>query len=53
VSKANKFRNELVPNPGAVGKDGNVWPLEKLGLGLDVNEEFLVQHPAIEGHGYI
>ena len=53
VSKANKFRDELVPNPGAVDKDGMVWPLDKPGLGLEVNEEFLARHPAIEGPGYI
>jgi L-alanine-DL-glutamate epimerase-like enolase superfamily enzyme len=53
VSKSNKFRDELVSNPGAVDKDGNVWPLEGPGLGLEVNEEFLGRHPSIEGPGYI
>jgi L-alanine-DL-glutamate epimerase-like enolase superfamily enzyme len=53
VSKANKFRDDLVSNPGAVDKDGNVWPLEKPGLGLEVNEEFLRKYPPIEGPGYI
>jgi L-alanine-DL-glutamate epimerase-like enolase superfamily enzyme len=53
VSRSNKFRDELVSNPGAVDKDGNVWPLDKPGLGLEVNEDFLARHPAIEGPGYI
>jgi len=53
VSKLNKFRDELVSNPGTVDKDGNVWPLDKPGLGLEVSEEFLLKHPAIEGPGYI
>jgi L-alanine-DL-glutamate epimerase-like enolase superfamily enzyme len=53
VSKSNKFRDELVSNPGAVDKDGNVWPLDKPGLGLEVNEDFLDRHPAIEGPGYV
>jgi D-galactarolactone cycloisomerase len=53
VSRSNKFRDELVSNPGAVDKDGNVWPLEKPGLGLEVDEEFLQKHPPIEGPGYI
>jgi L-alanine-DL-glutamate epimerase-like enolase superfamily enzyme len=53
VSRANKFRDELVSNPGAIDRDGNVWPLEQPGLGLDVNQEFLSAHPAIEGPGYI
>jgi len=53
VSRANKFRDELVANPGAIDKDGNVWPLQAPGIGLEVNEEFLARHPAIEGPGYI
>ncbi|HEY3073997.1 MAG TPA: mandelate racemase/muconate lactonizing enzyme family protein, partial [Burkholderiales bacterium] len=53
VSRANKFRDELVSNPGAIDRDGNAWPLEGPGLGLEVNEEFLSAHPAIEGPGYI
>ena len=53
VSKANKFRDDLVSKPYEMDKDGNVWPLEKPGLGLQVNEEFLLKHPPIEGPGYI
>ena len=53
VSKANKFRDELCSKPYEVDRDGNVWPFEKPGLGLEVNEEFLLKHPAIEGPGYI
>ena len=53
VSRANKFRDELCSKPYEVDRDGNVWPLEKPGLGLEVNEEFLLKHPAIEGPGYI
>jgi L-alanine-DL-glutamate epimerase-like enolase superfamily enzyme len=53
VSKSNKFRDELVANPGAIDKDGNVWPLDKPGLGVEVDEEFLKKHPAIEGPGYV
>jgi L-alanine-DL-glutamate epimerase-like enolase superfamily enzyme len=53
VSKANKFRDDLVSMPSEVDRDGCVWPLEGPGLGLDVNEDFLSRHPAIEGPGYI
>jgi D-galactarolactone cycloisomerase len=53
VSRSNKFRDDLVANPGAIDRDGNVWPLEVPGLGLEVNEEFLSAHPPIEGPGYI
>jgi D-galactarolactone cycloisomerase len=53
VSKANKFRDDLVSRPYEVDKDGNVRPLEKPGLGLEVDEAFLAKHPPIEGPGYI
>lgn len=53
VSKANKFRDELCSTPYQVDQDGNVWPLDKPGLGLEVDEKFLLKHPAIEGPGYI
>jgi D-galactarolactone cycloisomerase len=53
VSKANWFRDELVSKPYEVDKEGRVWPLEKPGLGLEVNEAFLAKHPPIEGPGYI
>ena len=53
VSKANKFRDELVSTPYTVDKEGKVWPQQKPGLGLDVDESFLAKHPAIEGPGYI
>ena len=53
VSRSNKFRDELVANPGTIDREGNVWPLEAPGLGLEVNEEFLSAHPPIEGPGYI
>ena len=53
VSKSNRFRDELVQNPGEIDTDGNVWPLEKPGLGVEVDETFLEKHPPIEGPGYI
>ncbi len=53
VSKANKFRDDLVSKPYEVDKNSNVWPLEKPGLGLEVNEKFLLKHPPIEGPGYL
>jgi L-alanine-DL-glutamate epimerase-like enolase superfamily enzyme len=53
VSKSNRFRDELVENPGRIDQDGNVWPLDKPGLGLEVDEAFLSKYPAIEGPGYV
>jgi D-galactarolactone cycloisomerase len=53
VSKSNRYRDELVHNPGTIDKDGNVWPLDKPGLGLEVDEAFIAKHPPIEGPGYV
>ena len=53
VSRSNLFRDELVANPGEVDGEGRVWPLEAPGIGLEVNEDFLAKHPAIEGPGYV
>ena len=53
VSKNNLFRDELVSSPYQLNKDGTVFPLDKPGLGLEVNEEFLVKHPVIDGPAYV
>jgi len=53
VSKGNLFRDELVSTPYSVGSDGCVAPLEKPGIGVDVNEAFLPAHPVIEGPAYV
>lgn len=53
VSRDNKFRDELVRRPYVLGPDGFVRPLEGPGLGVEVDETFLVRHPGIEGPGYV
>ena len=53
VSKNNLFRDELVSNPYTLDKDGCVCPLEKPGIGIEINEDFLVRHPVIEGPSYV
>jgi len=53
VSKNNLFRDELVAAPYRVGQDGCVRPLERPGIGVEVNEKFLHAHPVIEGPGYV
>jgi L-alanine-DL-glutamate epimerase-like enolase superfamily enzyme len=52
VSRGNLFRDELVPTPFAIGADGTVVPPEGPGIGVEVNEDFLRAHPAIEGPAY-
>ena len=53
VSKNNLFRDELVSTPYQLSKDGLVLPLDKPGIGLEVDEEFLAKHPVIEGPAYV
>ena len=53
VSKVNLFRDKLVSESFRVGQDGCVVPLEKPGLGVEVDETFLTAHPVIEGPGYV
>ena len=53
VSKGNLFRDELVSTPYTVGSDGCVAPVERPGIGVEVNEAFLAAHPVIEGPAYV
>ena len=53
VSKNNKFRDELTSKPYEVDQAGNVHPLERPGIGVEVDEDFLAAHPAIDGPGYV
>ena len=53
VSKNNLFRDELVSQPYTLDAEGCVHPIDKPGIGLEVDEEFLVKHPVIEGPAYV
>jgi D-galactarolactone cycloisomerase len=53
VSKVNPFRDRMGSRPYEIGGDGCVRPLEKPGLGIDIDESFIAAHPAIEGPGYV
>ena len=53
VSINNLFRDVLVSEPYRVDNDGCVRPLEGPGLGLEVDENFLLRHPVIEGPSYV
>ena len=48
-----KFRDELGSKPWEIGKDGCVRPLDKPGIGVEIDEKFLEAHPVIEGPGYV
>lgn len=53
VSRNNLFRDELVSTPYTLDADGCVLPLEGPGIGVSVDEDFLIKHPGIEGPGYV
>lgn len=54
ISKINPYRDQLCGEPPCViADDGTVSPLEAPGIGLDVDEQFLLRHPVIEGPSYV
>ncbi len=54
VSKNNLFRDHLTDEkPYNVDENGFVRAIEKPGIGLNVDEVFLKNHPVIEGSSYI
>ncbi len=53
ISKNNLFRDALVSTPFKTDRQGNVFPLESPGLGVEVDEQFLATHPVIEGPAYV
>jgi L-alanine-DL-glutamate epimerase-like enolase superfamily enzyme len=53
VSKNNLYRDRMVDTPYRVDADGNVRPLERPGIGVEVDEAFIAAHPPIEGPGYV
>lgn len=52
VSKANLFRDQMVDTRITVDKDGYFWPIDKPGLGVEMDENFLTAHPFIDGPSY-
>ena len=51
ASRYNLFRDQLGSRPYTLGPDGCVRPLEKPGIGIEVDDDFLLKHPVIEGSG--
>jgi len=43
----------MVSTPYTLDADGCVHPADKPGIGLEVDEEFLMKHPVIEGPAYV
>ena len=53
VSRNNPFRDRLVSAPYTLDDGGCVCPLERPGIGVEVDEQFLIEHPVIDGPGYV
>lgn len=53
VAKENLFRDELTTRAYEFSADGCVRPLERPGIGVEVDEDFIRSHPVIEGPGYV
>jgi L-alanine-DL-glutamate epimerase-like enolase superfamily enzyme len=52
ISEPNPFRTQLVSQPYAVAADGTVRPLEKPGIGVEIDEDFMRAHPFADGLAY-
>jgi len=53
VSAFNPLRDRLVDASFAIDSEGCIRPPEGPGLGVEVDEEFLMKHPVIEGASYV
>ncbi len=53
VARENLFRDKLCSQPFDLDDSGCVRPLEKPGIGVEVDEEFIRAHPVIEGPCYV
>jgi L-alanine-DL-glutamate epimerase-like enolase superfamily enzyme len=53
LSVANAFRDDLCSPSWEIASDGTVRPLEKPGIGVEIDETWLAAHPVIEGPGYV
>jgi D-galactarolactone cycloisomerase len=49
----NPLRDELVHPPIRIASDGTICPNEGAGLGIEIDEEFVVGHPGVAGPGYV
>ena len=53
VTFFNPFRDNMGVSPFKLDENGFVEPLDKPGVGIDIDEKFLLKYPLIEGPCYI
>ncbi len=53
ISKVNPYREQLGDKPFEVDRNGNVHPLEKPGIGIEVDMDFVRKNPVIDGPSYV
>ncbi|TMV08306.1 mandelate racemase/muconate lactonizing enzyme family protein [Arenibacterium halophilum] len=53
ATSVNPFRTELTQGALDIGQDGRIAPPEQPGLGVEVDEAFLLRHPLVEGPCYV
>ncbi len=53
ISTSNLFRDAMGSEPWRIRPDGCVLPNEAPGIGVEIDESWLIAHPAIEGPGYV
>jgi D-galactarolactone cycloisomerase len=52
-SLSNPLRDVLIHPPIQVSDDGTISPLEKPGIGIEVDEDMIRHYPGVEGPGYV
>ena len=53
VARHNPFRDDVAGSPYTLDEEGCVCPLDKPGLGVEVDEDFIAKHPLIDGPCYV
>lgn len=53
AAKTNFLRDQLVEMPYQVDDNGEVWALDKPGIGVEVDEDFIKAYPASDGPAYV
>ena len=53
VSRFNPFRTEMCSDSFTLRPNGTVAPLDRPGIGVEIDDDYIATHPAIAGPGYV